>query len=161
MSPQDDITTPGVSGHETDNEVSDPDTKALFKAVPSNPKDPLEGEIKLPSVEQILSELTAETPSLPTRGTETVQLEEQANMFCSLRSLLKKAEEEDEGKCFDLRELHAALDQADADSRRGRRDLKALESVLVILHRLWECQSDYMAQAAEILADGSRDRKSY
>jgi hypothetical protein len=106
----------------------------------------------LPPVEQITSDLSS-PPSL-TKGTETIDPEEQKNMFWNVQNIIQKA---DEGTSFDLKELHASLEQADADSRRGGCNVESLGEVRTILYKLWSCNSEYLAQTAEVLANGSRD----
>ncbi|KAL1988523.1 hypothetical protein VTN96DRAFT_8918 [Rasamsonia emersonii] len=112
-------------------------------------------ELEFPAVKTILSELTDSAPSAPERGQLSLQPEEQDKMFRALQDVLLKTEE-NEGN-FDVQELVSSLEQADADSRRGQRKLKALEGVSSTLDKLWQSRSHYMAQAAEALANGSRD----
>jgi hypothetical protein len=113
-----------------------------------------------PPVQQIFSELPELSSSLSERGTETLSLEEQEKMFRALSLVFENAENAAEaGNAFDLKELHASLEQADADARRGRRDPESLQSVLEILNQLWVSDSEFLAQAAEVLANGSRERE--
>lgn len=115
----------------------------------------------LPTVQQILSELPELSSSLSGRDTETLSLEDQEKMFRALRTIIENAEGTAEaGNAFDLKELHASLEQADADARRGRRDPESLQTVLKILNQLWASSSEFLAQAAEVLANGSRDRET-
>lgn len=116
-------------------------------------------ELEFPAVKTILSEFTDSASSAPERGHLSLQPEEQDEMFRALQDVLRKAEE-NEGN-FDVQELVSSLEQADADSRRGQRRLKALEGVSSTLDKLWQSRSHYMAQAAEALANGSRDREIY
>ncbi|KAL1963275.1 hypothetical protein VTN77DRAFT_8498 [Rasamsonia byssochlamydoides] len=113
------------------------------------------GELEFPAVKTILSALTDSAPSAPARGHLSLQPEEQDEMFRALQNVLLKADE-NEGN-FDVKELVSSLEQADADSQRGQRNLKALEGVSSTLDKLWQSRSQYMAQAAEALANGSRD----
>lgn len=116
--------------------------------------------IDLPSVDLVLQDLPQISTSLPSRDTETIDSEEQEMMFRSLKSIIERVEGTTEAAgSFDLKELHASLEQGDADARRGRRDLESLRSVRTIIDRLWSCNSPYLAQAAEVLANGSRDRE--
>jgi hypothetical protein len=111
-------------------------------------------------VQQVFSELPELSSSLSDRGAETLTLEEQEKMFRALSAIIENAEAAAEaGNAFDLKELHASLEQADADARRGRRDPESLHSVLKLLNQLWASNSDFLAQAAEILANGSRERE--
>ena len=116
--------------------------------------------LNLPSVDLVLQDLPQISTSLPSRDTETIEPEEQERMFRSLKSIIEHVEGTAEAAgSFDLKELHASLEQADADARRGRRDLESLQSVRTIIDHLWSCNSEYLAQAAEVLANGSRDRE--
>lgn len=113
-----------------------------------------------PPVQQVFSELPELSSSLLDRGTETLSLEEQEKMFRALSLVIENAEAAAEGgNAFDLKELHASLEQADADARRGRRDSESLQSVVKILNQLWASDSEFLAQAAEVLANGSRERE--
>lgn len=113
-----------------------------------------------PSVQQIFSELPETSSSLSDRGSQTLSLDEQEKMFRALSLVIENAENAVEtGNAFDLKELHASLEQADADSRRGRRDPESLQSVLKILNQLWASNSEFLPQAAEVLATGSRERE--
>ena len=119
-----------------------------------------EGDSKLPPIKKILSDLPEVSSSLPPR-TETIDSEEQQEMFRGLREIIEKAQAVDEaGNRLDLKELHASLEEADANTKRGRRDADTLQSVNATLQKLWACNSDYLVQATEIIADGSRDRRS-
>jgi hypothetical protein len=119
------------------------------------------GDWDLPPIKDILSDLSGFSSSLPARGTEDVGSEEQQVMFRALREIIEKAQEVDEaGNNFDLKELHASLEEADAMTKRGRRDAETLHSVVDTLNKLWTCNSEYLVQATEIIANGSRDRES-
>ncbi|KAJ5300585.1 Ran exchange factor Prp20/Pim1 [Penicillium atrosanguineum] len=114
--------------------------------------------LELPSVDQVIQGLPQISTSLPSRDTETIESDEQKKMLLSLKSIIENAEGIAEaGSSFDLKELHASLEQADADARRCKRNLETLQSVHTTIQRLWSCNSGYLAQAAEILANGSRD----
>ncbi|KAJ6052077.1 hypothetical protein N7460_002611 [Penicillium canescens] len=116
------------------------------------------GDWDLPPVKDILSDLSGFSSSLPARGSEAVDSEEQQGMFRALRDIIEKAQESDEaGNNFDLKELHASLEESDATTRRGRRDAETLQSVIDTLNKLWTCNSEYLVQATEIIANGSRD----
>lgn len=118
------------------------------------------GDLELPPIKKILSDLPEVSSSLPPR-TETIDSKEQQEMFRELRDIIEKAQEVDEaGNSFDLKELHASLEEADANTKRGRRDADTLQSVRATLQKLWACNSQYLVQATEIIADGSRDRGS-
>ncbi|KAJ5824376.1 hypothetical protein N7447_006716 [Penicillium robsamsonii] len=114
-------------------------------------------DLELPSAKRILSDLPGVSSSLPPR-TETIESEEQQEMFRELRKVIEKAQEADEaGNSFDLKELHASLEEADANEKCGRRDAEILQSVRATLQKLWACNSEYLVQATEVIADGSRD----
>jgi hypothetical protein len=116
--------------------------------------------LDLPSVDLVLQDLPHISTSLPSRDTETIESDEQVQIVAALKGIIENSEGAAEaGSSFDLKELHASLEQADADAPRGRRTLENLQSVRTIIDRLWSCNSDYLAQAAEILANGSRDRE--
>lgn len=118
------------------------------------------GDLELLPIKNILSDLPEISSSLPPRK-EIIDSEEQQDMFRELRDIIEKALEVDEaGNSFDLKELHASLEEADANTKRGRRDADTLQSVSATLQKLWACNSEYLVQAAEIIADGSRDRES-
>ncbi|CAG8905767.1 unnamed protein product [Penicillium nalgiovense] len=115
-----------------------------------------EGGLELPSIKNILPDLP-EISSLPPR-TETIDPEEQQEMFRELRDIIEKAQEVNEaGNSLDLKELHASLEEADANTKRGQRDAGTLQSVSATLKKLWACNSEYLVQATEIIANGSRD----
>ncbi|KAK2760313.1 hypothetical protein FQN54_002381 [Arachnomyces sp. PD_36] len=101
------------------------------------------------------SDLPTSPPAAPPRGGQKLSPEEEEDMFRSLQNIFTQAEE-DEGS-FNVQELLASLEQADEDARRGRKNLRALSGVRGILERLWSSGSEFMARAAETLANGSRD----
>ena len=94
----------------------------------------------------------------PARDGVTLSVEEQEAMFRALRHVFERAEE-DLGS-FDIQDLLNSLDAADSDARRGHQNLEALHEVKVTLDQLWRSNSSYMAQATELLANGSRNRKA-
>lgn len=117
-------------------------------------------EVNLPPVETILSTLGGPpAPSVAVREYLDLSVEEQSQMYRALQDVLSKSEE-NEGS-FDVEELRTSLEHADAETRRGQRSLQALEGVLATLEKLWYSRSQYMAEAAEALANGSRERKIY
>lgn len=118
------------------------------------------GDLELLSIKKILSDLPEVSFSLPPHK-QIIDLEEQQEMFHELRDIIEKAQEVDEaGNSFDLKEIHASLEEADTKTKCGRRDVDTLQSVKATLQKLWACNSDYLVQATEIIADGSRDRES-
>ncbi|CAG8024779.1 unnamed protein product [Penicillium olsonii] len=112
-------------------------------------------DVELPSIREVLQELPGTVAALEVR-TETIDLSKQQEMFYNLRNIVEQAQAEAEN-AFDLKELHSTLEEAEASSKRGYRNAQTLQSVCEILHRLWACESQYLVQAAEIIANGSRD----
>lgn len=116
--------------------------------------------LELPSIEQVLSDLSEVSSSLPSRTSETLPQEEQEIMFRALKNVVEIFESSAESiSSFDLKELHSSLEQADADASRGQRDAEPLQNVHTILCKLWSVNSGFLSQAAEALANGSRDRE--
>ncbi|OQD80476.1 hypothetical protein PENANT_c035G00627 [Penicillium antarcticum] len=117
-----------------------------------------QGDWDLPPIKDIVSDLSGSSSLLPAQSSESFELEEQQAMFHALRDIIEKAQEVDEGgNNFDLKELHASLEEADATTKRGRRDADSLQSVVGTLNKLWNSKSEYLVQATEIIANGSRD----
>ncbi|CAI7569164.1 hypothetical protein N7533_001910 [Penicillium manginii] len=117
-----------------------------------------------PSIEQVLSDLpevTGNSSSLPLRNSETLAKDEQEKMFRALKNVLDNFEPSDdesaENESFDVKELQSSLEQADVDARRGERNAGPLQNVHTILCKLWSVNSGLLGQAAEALANGSRD----
>lgn len=116
--------------------------------------------LNLPSIEQILVGFPEKSTSLPPRNEEIVSQKDQEELFCTLKNAIENAElTADAGNSFDLKRLHASLEQAGADARRGWQDSQSLQSVHAILVQLWSCNSEFLIQAAELLANRSRDRE--
>lgn len=121
-----------------------------------------------PSIEEVLSDLpelsgSSESSSFPQRNSETLAQDEQEKMFRALKNVLDNFEPSDDSESpesFDLKELQSSLEQADADARRGERNAGPLQNVHTILCKLWSVNSGLLSQAAEALANGSRDRES-
>jgi hypothetical protein len=119
---------------------------------------PVSEDLNFPSVETILSTLEGELgPSAAVREHLDLSVEEQSQMYRALQNVLSKSEE-NEGS-FDVEELRASLEHADAAARQGQRSLQALQGVIATLEKLWYSRSRYMAEAAEALANGSRERE--
>ncbi|KAJ6018061.1 hypothetical protein N7451_001440 [Penicillium sp. IBT 35674x] len=126
-------------------------------SAPETSRPSVSSELDLPSVDQVLSGLPDISSILPVQDA-TVDPKDQEAMFHALKNIIEHAEQTSEvGNSFDLKELHASLGQAEEEARLGRRDATTLESVHTTLIQLWSCNSILMAQAAEILANGSRD----
>ncbi|OAX78332.1 hypothetical protein ACJ72_07362 [Emergomyces africanus] len=94
-------------------------------------------------------------PSAPDRNGPRLSKEEEEEMFRELQVIFQTAEAEDGN--FDVQGLLKALGEADENARRGWRNSNALKGVRDNLDLLWRSGSDYMVQAAEVLANGSRD----
>ncbi|KAK2798603.1 hypothetical protein FQN51_007623 [Onygenales sp. PD_10] len=94
-------------------------------------------------------------PSAPARDGPKLPKEEEEGMFRTLQAIFQSAEE-DEGS-FGVKGLLASLEVGDEDARRGKQNMGTLQGVRATLDRLWSSGSDYMAQVAEVLANGSRD----
>ena len=114
----------------------------------------------MPSADEVLSGLPDISSSLPPRASEHMDLDDQREVLKALENAVERAERTAEpSNSFDLKELHASLEQAEVEARSGRRDTKALESVPDLLQQLWSCSSNLLTQAAEFLANKSRDRE--
>ncbi|KAJ5090441.1 Armadillo-like helical [Penicillium argentinense] len=111
-------------------------------------------KLELPSIEQVLSNLSDMPSALPPRHSETLAQDEQEKMFRTLKSAIESAYE---SSPLDLKSLQGALYEADADASRGQRDTESLQSVHSILGKLWSTNSGLLSQAAEVFANGSRD----
>lgn len=92
-------------------------------------------------------------PSAPYRDGPKLSKEEEEEMFRALQAIFQVAEEEE--KNFDIKELLTALEGAEEDTRHK---MNALKGVKANLDLLWRSGSHFMVQAAEVLANGSRDR---
>lgn len=88
-----------------------------------------------PSLARVLSEPEVSFPCLPARGVETLSADEQKTLFSSLQDAFKDSES------------------------GGDAGNEALQNIRVILDKFWEYSSDYLVQAADILANGSRSRE--
>lgn len=118
----------------------------------------LAGGIELPAVETVVPDLT-DLKSLSSSETEgVVPVEEHDQMFRALKEVLSKTEGAED--VFDVQELRDALESADTAAQGGRRGPQLLRGVAAILQKLWQSESRYMVEAAEALANASRDRTS-
>lgn len=85
--------------------------------------------------------------------------EEQENLLRALQTTIENVQDTAEaGNGFEVKELHASLEQA-ADTRPNQRYLEVAQNVRNILDQLWSSNSVLLTQAAESLANASRDRK--
>ena len=103
------------------------------------PKELHECDSKFLSVENIF-ESKPNPPTLPSRGTKNIPIEEQQYMLHSIQSLIEQ------------------VDYSDGDERV---DVDKLGNTCIILLQLWQSASDYMAQAVEIMANASRECKGF
>lgn len=88
-----------------------------------------------PSLAQVLSEPEVSFPCLSARVVEDLPEDEQKSLFSSLQDAFKQSES------------------------GGDAGNEALQTIRVILDKLWECSSGYLVQAADVLANGSRSRE--
>ncbi|KAK2798125.1 hypothetical protein FQN50_008936 [Emmonsiellopsis sp. PD_5] len=126
-------------------------------APPSLSKEEQEEQVQVSSTAHppdTLSEAPV-PPSAPARDGPKLPKEEEEGMFRTLQAIFQSAEE-DEGS-FSVKGLLASLEAGDEDARRGKQNMGTLKGVRATLDRLWSSGSDYMAQVAEVLANGSRD----
>jgi hypothetical protein len=79
-------------------------------------------------------------------------------LFDALQTILRKAE--GNGGESNVEQSHTFLSEKRTEDRRRKRGLEDLKGILAILDQLWQCKSKHMAQAAELLANKSRDRKT-
>lgn len=115
--------------------------------------------IDLPSVESVIPDLTDLKSLSSSKGIEEViPAEEQDQMFRALKQVLAKTERDED--VFDVQELREALESADTAAQEGRRGPQLLGGVAAILQKLWQSESRYLVEAAEALANASRDRTS-
>jgi hypothetical protein len=92
-------------------------------------------------------------------GRLQISNEEQQAMFSTLEAIFQRAEEVEGG--VGVSELRAVSTDVDEEYRTsGRRNVEALRDVRRILDQMWWSDSEFMTKAAEVLADGSRDRTS-
>ena len=83
-------------------------------------------------------------------------------MFSSLEVVFQHAfETSDLDSELDLREWHSRLRRAEENSRRGIRDIGILRWIRDVLDQLRLLDSEDLTQAANILANGSRDGDFY
>ncbi|KAL2807629.1 armadillo-type protein [Aspergillus granulosus] len=87
--------------------------------------------IHSPSVEEIFPESVQLPPGLEPLQTESLPLHEQESLFISIQEALENAEPVP--------------------------DVAVFEGVPTVLFKLWNCQSQYLVQATEALANGSRN----
>ncbi|KAL3706676.1 hypothetical protein TMatcc_007689 [Talaromyces marneffei ATCC 18224] len=117
------------------------------------------GDIELPAVVTVIPDLTGLKSLSSLKETEEViPAEEQDQMFRALKDVLSKTERDED--VFDVQELRDALESADTAAKGGRRGPQLLGDVATILQKLWQSESRYMVEAAEALANASRDHEN-
>ena len=84
-----------------------------------------------PAIDQVIPQLGQDVPSLPPRGTKTVNAEDQKSSLRSVQAVMDKPEPDVEALC---------------DVRRALDDM-------------WASKSDYILPSVELLANGSRNRE--
>jgi hypothetical protein len=120
---------------------------------------------ELPSVSSMLSKLenptslacSGEAEGLPAKGDGE---EEEDRLFHALKEVLLKTESGEEETAFDVRELRDALETAGILSEQERDPSQLVGGATSILQKLWQSKSRYMVDAAEALANASRDRET-
>lgn len=117
-------------------------------------------EFDMPSIEQILSGFPEKHTSLPPRGEVCISKEEAGNLLRALQTAIEDVQgTTGTGSTFELKELHSSLEQA-PEARSNQKYLENAQQVRNILDQLWESNSEFLTQAAEKLANTSRDCES-
>lgn len=111
---------------------------------------PEEQRIKYPPVEDVLAVAGYGVPrsSLFPPGTETFNVEDQRSMLESVRNFVEKTDIED------IQELQRSFSQG---GRSRGHAVQSFDDMRVVLNHLWACKSDCLIDAAELLANESRD----
>lgn len=111
---------------------------------------PVEQRLDFPSAEEVLGLVGFGVPhsSLFPPGTETFNADDQRAMIQSLQYFVKMSDIEN------IQELHRSFGRG---GRGGAHEVETLDDMRITLNHLWACNSDYLAQAAELLANESRD----
>ena len=100
-----------------------------------------------PSLDVIISSLAPSPPAAAPSGSESLPLEEQEALLSALQDTLRNAEAGGQ--------ITKASDAQDSTS--SAQVGPDFETVRGILDKLWACGSHLMVQAAELLANGSRN----
>ncbi|KAB8212882.1 hypothetical protein BDV33DRAFT_197196 [Aspergillus novoparasiticus] len=101
-----------------------------------------------PSLDQIISSLAPMPPALAPGVSMPLSLEEQQTLFDTLQEALNMAE---------TRYQTSLTPEAEGDYPSFKQVNVLFEGLQDILYRLWTCRSSFMLQAAEALANGSRN----
>ncbi|EED18349.1 GTP binding protein, putative [Talaromyces stipitatus ATCC 10500] len=115
----------------------------------------LAADIDLPAVGTLFPDLTGLKSLSSSNESEVIPAEEQDQMFRALQRVLSKTEGDEDA--FDTRELRNALESADVAAQEGQRGPQLLGGVAAILQKLWQSESQYLVEAADALANASRD----
>lgn len=91
-------------------------------------------------------------PAAPSRDGERLPAGEEEQVLGTLKCVFLA--DKDQG-AYDIKELIQSLNETE---NRETRNLALLAPVREVIDRLWRSGSDFMPQAAGILADASRDR---
>ncbi|GMF79173.1 unnamed protein product [Aspergillus oryzae] len=103
-----------------------------------------------PSLDEIISSLVPMPPALAPGVSMPLSLEEQRTLFDTLQEALNMAK---------TRYQTSLTAEAEGDYPSFKQVNVLFEGLQDILYRLWTCRSSFMVQAAEALANGSRNRK--
>lgn len=111
---------------------------------------PVEQRLDNPSAEDVLGLVGFGVPhsSLFPPGMETFNADDQTTMFQSLQDFVRMTNVEN------IQELHRSFGRS---GRGGAHEVETLDDMRITLNHLWACKSDYLPQAAELLANESRD----
>lgn len=107
--------------------------------------------MECPSLSQIISSLAPMPPALAPGVSKPLPLEEQRTLFDTFQEALNMAE---------TRYQTIPTAEAEANNPSFEQVNALFEGLQDILYRLWTCRSSFIVQAAEALANGSRNRKS-
>ncbi|RAQ47636.1 GTP-binding protein [Aspergillus flavus] len=101
-----------------------------------------------PSLDEIISSLVPMPPALAPGVSMPLSLEEQRTLFDTLQEALNMAK---------TRYQTSLTAEAEGDYPSFKQVNVLFEGLQDILYRLWTCRSSFMVQAAEALANGSRN----
>ncbi|KAE8413943.1 armadillo-type protein [Aspergillus pseudocaelatus] len=104
--------------------------------------------MECPSLSQIISSLAPMPPALAPGISKPLSLEEQRTLFDTFQEALNMAE---------TRYQTSPTAEAEEDNPSFEQVNALFEGLQDILYRLWTCRSSFIVQAAEALANGSRN----
>ncbi|KAI9893714.1 MAG: hypothetical protein M1814_005930 [Vezdaea aestivalis] len=99
-----------------------------------------------------------QSPRLPKRSGPPKSDEEQRQMFAELEAIFQQAEDAQGGVGVSELRPNPEYDDDEKEQAGSRKNVQALRETRQILDQMWWSGSSYMARAAEIMADASRDR---